>query len=57
MLLGQVGQDVGVEQSGIKKAAPQRCQLGAELAHVPADLLRHLLAIFLHLMKGEGKKR
>lgn len=23
VLLGQVGQDVGVEQSGVKKAAPQ----------------------------------
>lgn len=53
VLLGQVGQDVGVEQSGIKEAAPQRRQLGAELAHVPADLLRHLLVVFLHLMKGE----
>lgn len=53
MLLGQVGQDVGVEQRDVKEAAPQRCQLGAELAHVPADLLRHLLVAFLQLMKGE----
>lgn len=53
VLLGQVGEDVGVEQSGVKKAAPQRRQLGAELAHVPADLLRHLLVVFLHLMKEE----
>lgn len=56
MLLGQVGQDVGVEQRGVKEAAPQRCQLGAELAHVPADLLRHLLVVFLQLMKGLKKK-
>lgn len=53
VLLGQVGQDVGVEQSSLKEAAPQCCQLGAELAHVPADLLRHLLVVFLQLMKGE----
>lgn len=57
MLLGQVGQDVGVEQRGVKEAAPQRCQLGAELAHVPADLLRHLLVVFLQLMKGERVKK
>lgn len=58
VLLGQVGQDVGVEQSSLKEAAPQCCQLGAELAHVPADLLRHLLVVFLQLMKGErGEKK
>lgn len=55
MLLGQVGQDVGVEQSSLKEAAPQCCQLGAELAHVPADLLRHLLVVYLQLMTGERK--
>lgn len=55
VLLGQVGQDVGVEQNSLKEVAPQCCQLGAELAHVPADLLRHLLMVFLQLMKGERK--
>lgn len=54
VLLGQVGQDVGVEQRSLKEAAPQCCQLGTELAHVLADLLRHLLVVFLQLMKGEG---
>lgn len=58
VLLGQVGQDVGVEQSSLEEAAPQCCQLGAELAHVPADLLSHLLVVFLQLMKGErGEKK
>lgn len=56
VLLGQVGQDVGVEQSTVQKVAPQCRQLAAELAHVPADLLRHLLVVFLHLQKGEGRK-
>lgn len=50
MLLGQVGQDVGVEDSSIQETAPQCGQLGAELAHVPADLLRHFLVGLLQLM-------
>lgn len=53
VLLGQVGEDVGVEHSGLQEAAPQSGQLGAELAHVPADLLRHLLVAFLKLMETE----
>lgn len=59
VLLGQVGEDVGVEHSGLQEAAPQSSQLGAELAHVPADLLRYLLMAFLQLMGTEGgqKKR
>lgn len=59
VLLGQVGEDVGVEHSGLQEAAPQSSQLGAELAHVPADLLRYLLMAFLQLIGTEGgqKKR
>lgn len=57
VLLGQVGEDVGVEHSSLQEAAPQSGQLGAELAHVPADLLRHLLVAFLQLMEGSEKKR
>lgn len=53
VLLGQVGEDVGVEHSGLQEAAPQSGQLGAELAHVPADLLRHLLMAFLQLTETE----
>lgn len=56
VLLGQVGQDVGVEQSRVQEAAPERSQPGAELAHVPADLLRHLLVVFLALVRG-GEER
>ena len=51
VLLGQVGQDVGVEHSSLQEAAPQRRKLGAELAHIPADLFRHLLVPFLQLME------
>lgn len=53
VLLGQVGEDVGVEHGGLQEAAPQSGQLGAELAHVPADLLRYLLVAFLQLMGTE----
>lgn len=51
VLLGQIGQDVGVEHSGLQEAAPQSGQLEAELAYVPADLLRHLLVAFLQLKR------
>ena len=54
VLLGQVGEDVGVEHSGLQETAPQSSQLGAELAHVPADLLRYLLMAFLQLMETES---
>lgn len=53
VLLGQVGEDVGVEHSGLQEAAPQSSQLGAELAHVPADLLCYLLVAFLQLRGTE----
>lgn len=49
VLLGQVGEDVGVEHSSLQEAAPLSSQLGAELAHIPADLLRNLLVPFLQL--------
>lgn len=58
VLLGQVGEDVGVEHSGLQEAAPQNSQLGAELAHIPADLLRYLLMAFLQLMeRGRSEKK
>lgn len=47
VLLGQVGEDVRVENGGLQEVAPQSGQPGAELAHVPADLLRHALVAFL----------
>lgn len=53
VLLGQIGQDVGVEHSSLQEAAPQSSQLGAELAHVPADLLCYLLMALLQLMGME----
>ena len=49
VLLSQIGEDVGVEHSGLQEAAPQSSQLGAKLAHVPADLLRYLLMTILQL--------
>lgn len=57
MLLGQVGKDVGVEHSSLQEAAPQSRQLGAELAHVPADLLRYLLMTFLQLVEQKGVRK
>lgn len=54
VLLGQVGEDVGVEHSGLQETAPQNSQLGAKLAHVPADLLRYLLMALLQLMETES---
>ncbi|TNN66918.1 hypothetical protein EYF80_022835 [Liparis tanakae] len=54
VLLGQVGQDVGVEDGGLQEVAPQVGQLGAQPAHVPADLLRHALVVVLELM-GEQR--
>lgn len=56
VLLGQVGENVGVEHNGLQEAAPQHCQLGTELAHIPADLLRHFLMAFLQLKVGTTKK-
>lgn len=57
VLLGQVGEDVGVEHSGLQEVAPQRSQLGAELAHIPADLLCYLLMAILQLMETKrGQK-
>lgn len=45
---------MGVEHSGLQEAAPQISQLGTELAHVPADLLCHLLMAVLQLIeRGE----
>lgn len=57
VLLGQIGEDVGVEHSRLQETAPQSSQLGAELAHVPADLLRYLLMAFLQLMGTEMGQR
>lgn len=58
VLLGQIGEDVGVEHGGLQEAAPQSGQLGAELAHVPADLLRYPLMAFLQLIETErGQKK
>lgn len=57
VFLGQIGEDVGVEQSGLQEAAPQSSQLGAELAHVPADLLRYLLVALLQLIGDRKKKK
>lgn len=51
VLLGQIGEDVGVEHSSLQEAAPQGSQLGAELAHVSADLLCYLLMAVLQLMQ------
>lgn len=53
VLLGQIGEDVGVEHSGLQEAAPQSSQLGAELAHIPADLLCYLLMALLQLTGTE----
>ena len=57
VLLGQIGEDVGVEHSRLQEAAPQSSQLGAELAHVPADLLCYLLMAFLQLMDRDGSEK
>lgn len=53
VLLGQIGQDVGVEHSSLQETRPQSSQLGAELAHIPADLLCYLIMSFLQLMGTE----
>lgn len=53
VLLGQIGQDVGVEHSSLQETRPQSSQLGAELAHIPADLLCYLLMSFLQLTGTE----
>lgn len=50
MLLGQIRQDVGVENRGVQETAPQRGQLRAEFADVPADLFGHFLVALLQLM-------
>lgn len=42
---------MGVEHSSLQEAAPQSSQLGAELAHIPADLLCNLLVPFLQLIE------
>lgn len=57
VLLGQIGEDVGVEHGGRQEAAPQSSQLGAELAHIPADLLCYLLVAFLHLREQKNTKQ
>lgn len=57
VLLGQVGEDVGVEHSGLQEAAPQSRQLGADLAQIPANLLRYLLMAFLQLMETRDVKK
>lgn len=57
VLLGQVGENVGVEHNGLQEVAPQHCQLGTELAHIPADLLRHFLMAFLQLKEGSEQQK
>lgn len=57
MLLGQVGEDVGVEHSSLQEAAPQSRQLGAELAQIPANLLHYLLMAFLQLIETKRGQR
>lgn len=57
VLLGQVGEDVGVEHSGLQEAAPQSSQLGAELAHIPADLLSYFFMTVLQLKRSDIQKR
>ena len=57
VLLGQVGEDVRVEDHLAKEATPKRSQLGAELAHVSADVLRYLLVAVLQLFGREENAR